>query len=230
MNNINKIVRLGKGEYGNVYCKIEYKDNKLSISGVQGPHANGNCKGSCGQIVDGLAKAITVYAPGWGAASVKTFAAIWNRWHLNDSRAGCEHQRAENWGEESIEVITYKLTSEAHRLRNAALEEATKAAREGRIANLSDTGRALISPDWFVDKFTPPDADGPLSGMYEVNKREMKHAGWVRVGEHPRGVLCKPCPICGYEYGSKWLKEEIPTEVLEYLNSLPATDIAPAWI
>ena len=33
-----------------IYCTINYKDGKLSISGVIAPTRGGNCGGSCGQI------------------------------------------------------------------------------------------------------------------------------------------------------------------------------------
>lgn len=38
------------------------------------------------------------------------------------------------------------------------------------------------------------------------------------------------CPICGYSIGSAWLKEEVPQEVIDFLFSLPDTDITPAWV
>ena len=37
---------------------------------------------------------------------------------------------------------------------------------------------------------------------------------WIRPDEHPNGLLTKPCEICGYRYGSSWLVEEIPAEVV----------------
>ncbi len=37
-------------------------------------------------------------------------------------------------------------------------------------------------------------------------------------------------PDKGYSYGSKWLLEEVPQEVLEWLAALPETDITPAWV
>lgn len=69
---------------------------------------------------------------------------VWERWHLNDMRAGCEHQRAA--GEHSA---------------------------------------------WFGDQ-------GDYSG--------------VRIG-YPR------CLVCGYSYGSKWLYEELPAEIVEEIKS-----------
>lgn len=32
--------------------------------------------------------------------------------------------------------------------------------------------------------------------------------------------LCAPCPECGYRYGTKWLKRELPQEVVDWFNHL----------
>jgi hypothetical protein len=61
-------------------------------------------------------------------------------------------------------------------------------------------------------------------------RMETKTSGWVYPREHEEGELTKPCPVCGYEYGSKWLKEDVPAEVITFLQSLPETDKTPAWV
>lgn len=70
-----------------VFVTVQWCNDRLSITGVIGPNANGNCAGSCGQIVDYLSD-ITHYADGWDASKVKMLQSYWNRWHLNDMRAG----------------------------------------------------------------------------------------------------------------------------------------------
>lgn len=40
----------------------------------------------------------------------------------------------------------------------------------------------------------------------------------------------QPDPDTGYSYGSKWLKVEVPEDVLTWLADLPATDKKPAWV
>lgn len=37
---------------------------------------------------------------------------------------------------------------------------------------------------------------------------------WVRPDEYPDGLLTKPCPVCGYKYGSQWLTEPLPLEII----------------
>lgn len=94
MEAFSKVVRIGRGSDGNVYAKIKYDGARLSITGVEGPFANGNCKGSCGQIVM-HEWSIDEYAPGWSAEMVAQFRADWDRWHLNDMKAGNPQQ--EEW-------------------------------------------------------------------------------------------------------------------------------------
>jgi hypothetical protein len=59
---------------------------------------------------------------------------------------------------------------------------------------------------------------------------ETKSTGWLNQSEHPDGYLSKPCPICGYKYGSEWRKVEVPADVLEFLQGLPRSDVTPAWV
>ena len=86
---MNKIIRIGtiKGQYS-LFCRIQLDllDN-LSITGVEGPTRSGNCYGSCGQIVMHEWE-IVKYAPGWSRELEQEFRAVWDRWHLNDRRAG----------------------------------------------------------------------------------------------------------------------------------------------
>lgn len=73
---------------------------------------------------------------------------------------------------------------------------------------------------------------------YEPQKRydwnngatEESMLGWLRPDEHPDGILCKPCPVCGYKYGTSWLKEDVPEDVLQFLYNLPDTTREPAWV
>ena len=231
METMNKVVRIGTtrlwGEQvADVFVRIQYDGKKLSLTGVEGPKRNGDALGSCGQIEK---PEIEQYAGGWDAESVDRLFTTWAAWHLNDMRAACEHQRAEHWGADEVEVVAYGISSEAHDIRRKAEKEAAMAAIEGRVANLSDAEKFMVAPEWFRDRFTPPGADSFLSGLYDVKKRETKRTGWVRPDEHPDGVLGKPCPACGYEYGSAWLFEDVPSDVIEWLESLPESDKTPPW-
>jgi len=93
------------GVRSEIYCHVQFNGTKLSIVGVVGPDGN-DCLGSCGQIDGDFAR--RGETPGriddsiefhddWDQELWFTFLDIWDRWHLNYLRAGCEHQRALGW-------------------------------------------------------------------------------------------------------------------------------------
>ena len=115
---INKIIRpgtidTGNGRRANVYCRIKYRDKKLSISGVIGPTVGGNAIGGCGQIDmefahrkkeddDSRYGYLTKpsdfrFAKGWDSKKWLDFLDVWKQYHLNNMQAGCEHQRKLGW-------------------------------------------------------------------------------------------------------------------------------------
>lgn len=125
-------------------------------------------------------------------ARAARIAELWDRWHLNGMRAGCAHQ-----GE------TWTCTRDAN-------AEARETAR--RIG--ADPGAIA------------PDVCGTLNGWPVI--REL-------FGEHPypkRGDACHvcdrarwdepsdACPETGYRYGTAWLYEPVPPEIIAELRRL----------
>ena len=80
------------GENYPVYVMIQFKEGNLSIQGVEGPSGNGNCKGSCGQIIDELKDCSWTFSQGWDKDSLTRFVSIWDQYHLNDMKAGTPKQ------------------------------------------------------------------------------------------------------------------------------------------
>lgn len=248
---MKKVIRIGTVlEYSristsrvptDVFAKIEHDGDRLSISGVIGPMSNGDARGSSGQFIMSFKEydsrghmnlADITPASGWTPDLIKRFFDAWDRWHLNDMRANCEHQKGADWdASRKIELTYYTLTTDAMRVRNDARGIAAAAAVRGEVAQLTKQQHALLAlTDWFKERTSPPDADSPLSGCYEAKKRETKTVGWIYPTEHPSGLLGKPCTVCGYKYGSAWKREEVPAEVIEFLQSLPDADKTPAWV
>jgi hypothetical protein len=97
MDAFTKIIRIGRNANGSAYCKIQWDGKRLSITGVEGPHHGGDCKGSCGQI-NGTLRAYTAesweFAEGWDYAKLTAFLDLWDEWHLNDMTAGSPDQEA----------------------------------------------------------------------------------------------------------------------------------------
>lgn len=144
-------------------------------------------------------------------------------------RVGCVHQRAANWGCETVDVVRYTLNSEGRQLREAAIAEAIAAAVEGRIAKLTDVGRALISLDESCTVYKSPGDADPLANLYGTAYTLLKQTRDLTPDEHPLGVLEKPCEVCGHKYGTAWLREAVPADVLAWLRQLPESRILHPW-
>lgn len=93
MEAFTKVVRVGQGPNGNVFCEVAWDGACLSIHGVEGPFSNGNCRGACGQI-NMHDWGVTNYAPGWTPELEKRFREVWDKHHLNDMQAGSPAQTA----------------------------------------------------------------------------------------------------------------------------------------
>ena len=80
------------GIYFNVNVSISFKESRLSITG--------NSSIMCGQIngyLESLDHKDYRLCSGWSEEMYRKLLDIWKRWHLNDIRAGCSHQREMGW-------------------------------------------------------------------------------------------------------------------------------------
>ncbi len=226
----------GSTRRARAFASIEYKNGELSICGVVGPLSNGGCRGSAGQCREEIAAGTP--AEGWDEEMLKKFSDIWKRWHLNDLRAACEHQRELGWETEAMQEVTiyhYRLTDEAIRKKREAEKAALDALRNGEAFTPSEEqvmyAALPASAKSFGKKFDSPYYE-PKKILYtgDTGPTERQTRGWIRYDENPIGILCKPCPVCGYKYGTSWNKEEVPQEVIDWLFSLPNSIIEPAWV
>jgi hypothetical protein len=180
MEPFRKVINPGKVNVGlvnpaPVFCSIKWDGERLSISGVVGPTRNGNCSGGCGQILGDLLQLVSI-TDGWSYAMVHKLHELWDRWHLNDLRAGTP-------------------TQEAH------------------LRSLKVGG----AEPWlnFTSKGYPNGGD---------------HYAWAKHVLAEAGLQPDNSVWGGYSYGSQWLTEEVPEEVLAYLAALPDTTVTPAWV
>lgn len=231
---MKKIINPCQVTDGNVFCEIGFADGKLSIHGVIGPMRNGNAKGGCGQINMGFAEqypeGTRYYTEGWAVDLFAKFLATWERWHLNDMQAGCGHQRAEWDTMKKLSLTFYTWGPKFHEMRRK-VEDGAATADEYRDYQTAKTRVHAVTIGFNTPKYETPEIIELLtSGLVRIEKTETKTAGWVTPAEHPEGLLTKPCSVCGYKYGSAWLKEEVPQEVVDFLASLPDSTITPAWV
>jgi hypothetical protein len=81
-------------EVDRLFAFVDLVDGELSITGVEGPKSNGDCRGSCGQCLEDWPGMVIKFAPGWDTIKLMELVKIWERWHLNDMRAGTPSQES----------------------------------------------------------------------------------------------------------------------------------------
>lgn len=115
--------RIAKSKLGGpirrpIYVTIRFKNGDLSISGVEGPRANGNCYGGCGQI-DMSSWEDYEAEPG---VNLEQLRAIWHRWHLNYMQPGTAKQM--ECLRQPVNKAKLKATQEHYTLSLALLKDA----------------------------------------------------------------------------------------------------------
>ena len=228
----------GKVNLSTAFCKIEFKNGNLSISGVIGPYSNGNAAGSCGQCIDEIRNGTPDF--GWNEKMLNRFCDIWEEWHLNDLRPYCKHQKELGWDElakEKVMLYNYTLSREGMDKKKSAEKVALDALRNHTVFTPTDEQTKYANLQYSIT--THEELTGEMEKLYEPKKpiymgdkgaTEVEILGWLKPDQHPDGILCKPCPVCGYKYGASWFKEEVPSNVIEWLFNLPDAIREPAWI
>lgn len=97
---IGSAVDYGYKRAGRLTIDVRLTGDRLAISaGWWNPR--GTDFNQCGQMADTLRALMMAdrirYAAGWDAARLDHLLEVWDRWHLNDMRAGCQHQRQMGW-------------------------------------------------------------------------------------------------------------------------------------
>lgn len=221
-----------------VYVEIKFENGNLSIHGVIGPRRNGNSMGGGGQCVDKIRNGTP--ADKWNQEMLDKLCDIWDKWHLNDMRPYCKHQKVLGWdliARKEVVLYNYTLCTEAISKQKDAERKALEALKKGETFTPTEEQVKYANLSYSIT--THKKLTGEMENLYKPRKpmypgdkgeTETKLLGWLKPEEHPDGILCKPCPVCGYKYGTSWKKEDIPKAVIEWLLSLPEATRKPAWI
>lgn len=231
--------RAGSQLLRNAFARIEFDGTRLSITGVIAPMSDGNSLGSAGQCADEMR--LGTPTDKWTDEMLQKFCDIWDRWNDN-MRPYCSHMKELGWLDErneKIKVEDWTLSQESMNKRSAAEKRALSCLKKGEtfIPTKEETMYANLSYSLKIYN----EEDNPLKQYYALrtkdNENGLEHScthyetrGLINYKDNPLGLLCKPCPVCGYEYGSSWLTEEVPEDVIEWLSNLPRTTVKPAWI
>lgn len=191
---------------------------------------------SCGQIREELARFFPEAAP-------------LLPWHLNDLRAGCEHQEALGWGHGvTIALAARDLTDAQRETLQAKAEAVAKKAREKEFARrwselTHDRGKAV---SWIksiqggkcstddVEAIVPNFAPGIYPSLTRNFKKKLEAQIEAEIKAEPfdaaiyKDSIGAPCPVCGYEYGTQWLKRDLPAEIVELAANVCKGEEAPA--
>ena len=154
-------MRLGATPWGSLFVTVEWDGSRLSLTGVEGPKANGDAKGSCGQCV-GSIDDLTTYAPEWDKAKAERLKGLWERWHLNDMRAGSPAQ------EEFLRAnpVTAAYPETHYDKATEALDAAglnPEGGRYGHRWNFEEVPASVVA-----ELFAFPVADVPLPRAWEA--------------------------------------------------------------
>ena len=153
----------------------------------------------------------------------KTIHRLWKQYHLNDMHPECEHQAAMGWLEKAAEEVTlyhWVLTMEAFDAKNAAEKAAIAALNAGETFTPTPEQTHMASLEYSLTTPTPTLPENisryykPKKPLYQgdTGHTERKKCGFLQEKEHPDGILCKPCPVCGYKYGTSWNYFPIPQD------------------
>lgn len=208
----------GKGTARNrVTVEVEYKEeNNKKCFSVCANVWNARCSDIIcgGQCLDEIAQYID-------SPLYSEIRRLWKLYHLNDMHPECEHQHAANWHKLATKKVTlyhWRLNREASKEQEEAKKAAISALKAGETftPNEQQTFISCLPYSLTTHTDTPPENVAkyyePKKPLYAGDRghTETKALGWLHENEHPDGILSKPCPVCGYKYGTAWKYFEIP--------------------
>lgn len=197
-----------------VELREKEKGEELSICGDiwNARHTDIYCGGQC---LDTIARYVK-------APVFKELFRFWELYHLNDMHPECEHQAAAGWRDVArryVPLYEFTLTQEARTAQRDLERRIMQAAKAGESWSTSLEEQQLLSLEYSM-KYHAEALPEALAPFYKLSKTESKALGWLRENEHPEGILCKPCPVCGYKYGSAWNFFRIPENDLARIKEL----------
>lgn len=99
-----------------------------------------------------------------------------------------------------------------------------------------------IWDEWHLNDMRPYSPEMKAAGWHkrasipvwvtdENGRKRETTLGWLTPAEHPEGLLGRKLNINDSKgYGDAWWLEEVPDDVLAWLQALPDADRAPAWV
>lgn len=144
---------------------------------------------------------------------------LWKLYHLNDMHPECEHQHNLGWttdARKKVIVREYFRTYDTIRTCDKITKKVMEFAKQGIPYTTTEYDRFYLTlpqyPKTYNEELNDP--------HYNLHKTETTIRGHLSYSETPFGLLGKPCPVCGYKYGTSWIKFNIPDEDLQQIKEL----------
>lgn len=213
------------------YINIRFHDGKLSMYGWC-PHFSDQISSRIREYIEEekASKRKIRWYKNWDEEKLLKLLDIWDKWNLNDMHPECEHQNKLGWvkeGKDTVQEYTFTLSADTIRKKNKLKDdiisgflnqeevENTKERREllsmpyKKVIYTNDTGESIH----IIDSM---EAKG-----YDYEGVELVTRGWIPYSESQKyGIFGKPCPVCGYRYGTAWKRVELPSDVVKFLEGL----------
>lgn len=208
-----------------INLELKNKDNKeqlvFSASGTL--YRGKNCLDrfciSAGQNLDDILEFIKTMDNKKDIKKLLLIHDLWKKYHLNDMHADCEH--AINEKEASKKVIVYEYSYKGYL---SYFEPKLKQLQNNKILkdNIKFNKACKIISKYRYSFKTTQKPPKKVLKYYKLKNKEVKTLGWVNYDKDltPNGILCKPCPICGYKYGTSWNYRPIPQKDLLKIKKL----------
>ena len=228
-----KTISLGKVDYlGNgrkdcpvtVSLSLVYEDDKpwFSASGTIWNHLKTDAYVG-GQCLDEIAKYIH-------DETFDEILRLWESYHLNSMRPECEHQRALGWDREAHELISsfaFSLDDDASAKAKRAKERAIECLKSGStfVPTEEETTLSRLPSTVVLPTDEAPEHYKADVFLFSPKTHERKESrGHVWFSKDSRGILGKPCPVCGYRYGTSWKYMPIPDEDILKIREIMGLD------
>lgn len=217
------------------FGRIDFEDrgrasNRVTIDMEYKTEGDKKCFSVCGNvwntrnsdIVCG-GQCLDIIAPYINDPVFSEILRLWDLYHLNNMHPECIHQHADGWHKKASEKVTlyhWRMTPEAIDEQKAVEKAALLALRCGETFKPTPKEQFLANLSYSLITHTETVPEN-IAKFYEPKKplfpgdkghTEVETLGWLDQSEHPDGLLSRPCPVCGYRYGSSWVYFPIPTD------------------
>lgn len=193
------------------------KPAKVEISFDNGTFtASGSIPNECGgQCLDEISERIIP------STTFDKIYRLWQLYHLNDMHPECEHQHTLGWQDDaSTQVIVrqYFRTIDTIKQCDKIKDKILDFAKQQIPYIPTDEEASYLNLKPYITTY-----DEELNDThYKLHSTDYKTRGWLSINETPLGLIGKQCPVCGYKYGTSWIKFDIPEEdtkiILELLG------------